>query len=103
MGLDSRQVRDLVGAEADRRELRSLRCDTIPVQRTEAVIAEALARDTDLRIAEIARWLDMHQADFERAFLGKGRAGCAKRRVSVTKASALMIALGRAPNEMEGC
>ena len=63
----------LVAAESDRRELRSLRCDSIPVERTHAVIAEALARDPDLRVADIAGWLDMHQADFERAFLGKGR------------------------------
>ena len=103
MGLDLQRVGALVAAESDRRELRSLRCDTIPVQRTHVVIAEALARDPDLRVADIARWLDMQQADFERAFLGKGRAGCVKRRVSVTKASALMIALGRAPNEIEGC
>jgi hypothetical protein len=45
----------------------------------------------------------MRQADFERAFLGKAREGRAKRRVNVANASRLMIALGRAPNELEGC
>jgi hypothetical protein len=45
----------------------------------------------------------MHQADFERAFLGRGRTGHVKRRVTVTNASRLMLALGRAPNELEGC
>jgi hypothetical protein len=45
----------------------------------------------------------MCQADFERAFLGKGREGRPKRRVNVANASRLMIALGRAPNELEGC
>ena len=60
-------------------------------------------RDPDLTIVEIAHWLEMRQADFERAFLGKGREGRPKRRVNVANASRLMIALGRAPNELEGC
>ena len=89
--------------ETDRRELASLRCDSIPVQRTKSVIADALARDPELTIGEIAHWLEMQQADFERAFLGKGREGRPKRRVNVANASRLMIALGRAPNELDGC
>lgn len=101
--LSPERVEELVVAEGDRRELRSLRCDAIPVQNTQAVIAAALARDPDLTIADIARWMDMAQADFERAFLGRGRAGRLKRRVNVASASRLMIALGRAPNELEGC
>jgi hypothetical protein len=103
MGLDAAQVRALVAEEEDRRELRSLRCDSIPVQRTRAVIADTLARDPELTIADVARWMDMRQGDFERAFLGRGRDGRAKRRVNVANASRLMIALGRAPNELEGC
>ena len=103
MGLESYSVRELVAAENDRRELNSLRCNSIPVQRTQSVIAEALARDPDLTIVEIAHWLEMRQADFERAFLGKSREGRPKRRVNVANASRLMIALGRAPNELEGC
>jgi hypothetical protein len=103
MGLAPKRVRELVYAEQDRRELRSLRCDSIPVQRTRSVIAEALARDPDMTVADIARWMEMAQADFERAFLGKGRDGQPKRRVTVANASRLMIALGRAPNELEGC
>jgi hypothetical protein len=103
LGLEQNRVQELVAAEQDRRELRSLRCDSIPVDRTHAAIADALARDPDLTIPDIAGWLDMQQADFERAFLGKGRKGRAKRRVTVANASRLMIALGRAPNELEGC
>jgi hypothetical protein len=103
MGLDEDRVRALVVEEADRRELRSLRCDSIPVQRTRQVIEQALARDPDLRIGDIARWLEMQQADFERAFLGRSRTGRPKGRVTVTNASRLMLALGRAPNELEGC
>jgi hypothetical protein len=103
LGLEQGRVQELVGDEQDRRELRSLRCDSIPVDRTRAAIADALARDPDRTIADIAGWLEMQQADFERAFLGKGRNGRAKRRVTVANASRLMIALGRAPNELEGC
>ena len=103
MELEPDRVAELVTEETDRRELNSLRCDSIPVQRTQSVIAEALDRNPDLTIGEVARWLDMRQADFERAFLGRGRDGQVKRRVNVSNASRLMIALGRAPNELEGC
>jgi hypothetical protein len=103
LGLSPERIEELVVAEEDRRELRSLRCDAIPVHRTRTVIAAALARDPNLSIADIARWMDMAQADFERAFLGRGRPGQIKRRVNVASASRLMIALGRAPNELEGC
>ena len=103
VGLAPERVLELVAAEQDRRELRSLRRDSIPIQRTRSVIAEALARDPDLTIADLARWMEMAQADFERAFLGRGRSGRPKLRVNVASASQLMIALGRAPNELEGC
>ena len=83
MELAPERVRELVEAEDDRRELEGFKCDSIPVQRTRAVIADALARDPDLTIGEIARWLEMRQVDFERAFLGKGRNGRPKRRVNV--------------------
>ena len=103
MELEPDRVAELVAQETDRRELNSLRCNSIPVQRTQSVITEALARDPNLTIGEIAHWLDMRQADFERAFLGRGRDGRPKRRVNVANASRLMVALGRAPNELEGC
>jgi hypothetical protein len=103
MRLAPERVRELVEAEADRRELASLKCDSIPVRLTQAVIADALARDTELTLADIAGWLDMRQIDFERAFLGTSKNGRPKRRVNVTGASRLMIALGRAPNELPGC
>ncbi|MBV8220381.1 MAG: hypothetical protein JO325_18090 [Solirubrobacterales bacterium] len=103
MDLPAERVRALVAEERDRRELQGLRCDAIPVQMTRAVIAEALARDPDLTMGRIADWLEMHQSDFERAYLGKSKGGRPKRRVNVSSASRLMIALGRAPNELPGC
>jgi hypothetical protein len=103
MGLSPERVCELVEEETDRRELASLRCDSIPVQLTRSVVAEALAGDSALSVGRIASWLDMHQSDFERAFLGKSKDGRPKRRVNVSSASELMIALGRAPNELPGC
>lgn len=103
MGLEVERVRELVDEETDRRELERFRCDSIPVQLTREVIAETLERDPHLTIGEIACWLDMQQADFERAFLGKSKTGRPKQRVNVSTASRLMIGLGRAPNELPGC
>lgn len=103
MKVSPRRVRELVDREADRRELASFSCDSIPVHLTRALILETIARDPELRLADIAAWLDMRQIDFERAFLGKGKGGRPKRRVNVTSASRLMIALGRAPNDLPGC
>jgi hypothetical protein len=103
MDLPQRRVQELVAEESARRELEGFGCDSIPVRLTRAVIVEALARDPDLTIGRIAGWLEMRQSDFERAYLGKGKDGTAKRRVNVANASRLMIALGRAPNELPGC
>ena len=103
MQLEPDRVQELVAEESARRELQDLRCDSIPVQLTRAMIEEALARDPDLTIGRIAGWLEMYQSDFERAYIGKSRQGRPRRRVNVSSASRLMIALGRAPNELPGC
>jgi len=103
MGLPQDRVRELVDEEGDRRELHGFKCDSIPVRLTRAAIAEALSQDPDLTMGRIAGWLEMPQSDFERAYLGKSKDGRPKRRVNVSSASRLMIALGRAPNELPGC
>ena len=103
MGLGADRVHALVEEESHRRELGSFKCDSIPVEATRSVVEQALARDPSLTLADMARWLEMAQADFERAFVGTGKAGRPKRRVNVASASRLMIALGRAPNELPGC
>lgn len=103
MGIAPERMRALLDEESHRRELASLKCDSIPVELTRSAIERALARDADLSIADLARWLEMTQADFERAFVGKSKTGRPKRRVSVSSASRLMVALGRAPNELPGC
>lgn len=103
MRLAPENVRRLVDEESDRRELARFKCDSIPVELTRAAIEYALARDPYLTLGDIARWLDMCQSDFERAFLGKGKTDRRKARVNVSSASRLMIALGRAPHELPGC
>ena len=103
MNLEPRRVRELVEEEGHRQDLERFRCDSIPVQLTREVIGETLARDPELTIGRIAGWLDMRQSDFERAYLGKSKDGRPKRRVNVSSASRLMIALGRAPNDLPGC
>lgn len=103
MRLAPERVRALVQEEGCRRELDILRRGSIPVELTRSVVEQALARDPNLTIADMARWLEMAQADFERAFIGKSKTGRPKRRVNVSSASRLMIALGRAPNELPGC
>jgi hypothetical protein len=103
MKLPPCRVRELVEEERRHRDLERFRCDSIPVQLTRAVIEEAMARDPDVTIGRIASWLEMRQSDFERAYLGKSRDGRPKRRVNVSSASRLMIAVGRAPNELPGC
>jgi hypothetical protein len=103
MGLAAGRVRALVEEESHRRELGAFKCDSIPVELTRSVVEQALARDPDLSVADLARWLEMAQADFERAFIGKSKTGRPKSRVNVSSASRLMLALGRAPNELPGC
>jgi hypothetical protein len=103
MNLAPCRVRELVEEEGRHRDLERFRCDSIPVQLTREVIADTLARDPEVTIGRIASWLDMGQSDFERAYLGRSKDGRRKRRVNVSSASRLMIALGRAPNELPGC
>ena len=103
MNLVPVRVRELAEEEADRRELESFKCDSIPIHLAHEAIVQGLARDPELTLADIAAWLDMRQIDFERAFLGKSKGARPKTRVNVTSASRLMIALGRAPNDLPGC
>ena len=67
------------------------------------MVEQALARGPSLTLADMARWFEMGQADFERAFIGKSKTGPPKRRINVPSASRLMIARGRAGNKLPGC
>jgi hypothetical protein len=103
MGLAVPAVRSLVAEERDRRDLRRYKLDSIPTARVRAFLERELERDPELTRAEVAHWMNMRQADFDRQLgyaLAKGRR---QQRVGVPLASRLTLALGRAPHELEGC
>jgi DNA-binding transcriptional regulator LsrR (DeoR family) len=103
MGLAVPVVRSFVAEERDRRDLRRYKRDSIPTARVRAFLERELERDPGLTRAEVAHWMNMLQVDFDRQLgytLAKGRR---QRRVGVQLASRLTLALGRAPNELEGC
>lgn len=103
MGLSVPLVRRFVAEERDRRDLRRYKLDSLPTARVRAFLERELERDPEMTRAEVAHWMNMRQADFDRQLgytLAKGRR---QRRVGVPLASQLTLALGRAPNELEGC
>ena len=69
-----------------------------------AFVERELERDPGLTRAELAQFLGMRQIDLDRQ-LGyePGKNGSMQRHIGVAAASRLMIALGRAPHELDGC
>ena len=106
MGLPAAQVRVLVAHERDRLELVEYRIDSIPSERARSFLDRELERNPTLTRAEIAHRMNMDQADLDRQ-LGYAKAtkrnGAKQTRVGIPLASRLTLALGRAPNELEGC
>ncbi len=104
MRLRPEAVRRLVQQERDRLELRRFKLDSIPVELARALLEREMAREPDLTRAEVAQRMQMQQADFDRQFgYTAGKSGKPQERVGIPAASRLAIALGRAPNELEGC
>lgn len=103
MGLANAAVRALIAEERDRRDLRRCKLDSIPTARVRAFLERELARDPELTRAEVAHWLNMRQADFDRQLGYTSAKGRTQRRVGVPFASRLTLALGRAPRELDGC
>jgi hypothetical protein len=106
MGLSRRRVELFVALEEDRRDVLRHRLDSIPTQRLRAFIAEEFARDPELTHAELAHRLGMAEIDMLRQFgyrKPKKSNGATGERVSINTASRAVIALGRAPHELEGC
>jgi len=102
--LTTAQVRWLVEDERDRQELEKYRLDTIPVTRARTFLEHELARNPELTRAEVAHRMGIHRADFDRAFgYAPTKHGAMQTRVGIATASRLVRALGRAPNELEGC
>ena len=104
MRLTPEQVRLLAAQERDRQDLARYRLNMIPTERVRAFLEREQKRDPRLTRAEVAHYLDMKQIDLERQ-LGyePGKNGHRQRTVRVEAASRLVIALGRAPHELDGC
>jgi hypothetical protein len=104
MRLTPEQVRLLVEQERDRQDLARYRLNVIPTERVRAFLEDEQKRDPRLTRAELAHYLDMKQIDLDRQ-LGyePGKNGRRQRSVRVEAASRLVIALGRAPHELDGC
>jgi hypothetical protein len=104
MRLTPERVRVLVAQERDRQDLARYRLNMIPTERVRAFLEREQGRDPTLTRAEVAHYLDMKQIDLDRQ-LGyePGRNGRRQRTVRVEAASRLVIALGRAPHELDGC
>jgi hypothetical protein len=106
MGVPAARVRVLVAQERDRLELVDYRVDSIPTERARSFLKRELERDPTLTRAEIAHRMNMNQADLDRQ-LGYATPnrnnGARQRRIGIPLASKLILAVGRAPNELEGC
>jgi len=104
MRLTPAQVRLLVFRERDYQDLKRFRLDLIPTERVRALIDRELERDSLLSRAELAVWLDMPQIEFDRRVgYAPGKDGRRQRRIGVELASRIVIALGRAPIDLDGC
>jgi hypothetical protein len=104
MRLTPGQVRLLVFRERDHQELKSFKLDLIPTERVRGLIDRELERDPLLSRAELAVWMDMPQIDFDRRVgYVAGKDGRRQRRIGIELASRIVIALGRAPVDLDGC
>ena len=104
MRLTAGRVRLLVAQERDHRELKELKLNRLDTESVRAFVEREFERDPWLTRAELAQRLCMRQIDLDRQ-LGyePGKNGKAQRHVGVAVASRVVIALGRAPHELDGC
>jgi len=104
MRLTPAQVRLLVFRERDHQELKRFKLDLIPTERVRALIDRELERDPLLSRAELAVWMDMPQIELDRRVgYAPGKDGRRQRRIGIELASRIVIALGRAPIDLDGC
>jgi hypothetical protein len=104
MRVTPERVRMLVAQERDRRELEKYRLNVIPTERVRGFLERELRRTPGLTRAELAHYLGMRQIDLDRQLGYEPRTnGRVQRHVGVAAASRLVIALGRAPHELDGC
>ena len=104
MGLTPERVRLLVGQERDHRDLKRFRLNFVATESVRAFVERELQRDPELTHAKLAEFLGMRQIELERQLGYEPRTnGSFQRRIGVAAASRLMIVLGRAPHELDGC
>jgi len=104
MRLTPEQVRLVLDKERDRRDLKSYELNRITCENLNAFVQHEMERDPELTVPELAHRLDMRQIDLERQLGRKpGKNGKLQRHVDVATASRIVIALGRAPRELDGC
>ena len=104
MRLTPGRVRLLVAQERDKQDLERYKLDMVEAEQVRAFLEHELERNPDLTRGKVARYLNVKQIDLERQ-LGyePRRDGSRQRRVGIEAASKLVIALGRAPHELDGC
>jgi len=104
LGVSPGRVRLLVAQERDYQDLKRYKLDLIPTERVRIFLERELARTPGLTRAEIAHYLNMQQIDLDRQ-LGyePGKHGRKQRHIGIPSASRLVIALGRAPIDLDGC
>ena len=104
MRLTPAQVRLLVLRERDHQDLQRFKLDLIPTERVRALIDRELERDPFLSRAELAVWMEMPQIELDRRVgYAPCRDGRRQRRIGIELASRIVIALGRAPMDLDGC
>jgi hypothetical protein len=104
MRLTPAQVRLLVFRERDHQDLQRFKLDLVPTERVRALIDRELECDPFLSRAELAVWMDMPQIELDRRVgYAPGKDGRRQRRIGIELASRIVIALGRAPMDLDGC
>jgi predicted DNA-binding protein (UPF0251 family) len=104
MRLSRARVGVLVAQERDRLELKRYRKNFIPVASAREILDQELARNPELTLAEVSHWVGVSRIDLERQLgYAPKRNGQLQQRIGIAAASRLMLALGRAPRELDGC
>jgi hypothetical protein len=104
MRLPVEQVEHLLDVERNRRHLKLYVQNLVPAGSARVFVDRHLERHPELTRAAIAKYLGKQLIDFERQLGYRPRAdGTVQQTLEIPTASQLMIALGHAPNELDGC